>query len=139
MHAGKIPESEQMKTPQVAGRFLINMRLLAPKKSLSQADIKKGLHMVIWDGLAAEVMTSFTSGTFLVAVSLLLGANNFQIGLLSSMPLFNQSCAVIFCVAGLEIQQPEGCCGLLCVSGENTVDPGCHEYTLVLAPAGIPG
>jgi MFS family permease len=64
------------------------MGYLSPQKSLAPREVQKGLRMVIWDGLAAEVMTSFTSGTFLVALALLLGASNLQIGLLSSLPLF---------------------------------------------------
>jgi len=44
--------------------------------------------MVIWDGLTAEVMTSFTEGAFLIAMALLLGANNVQIGLIASLPMF---------------------------------------------------
>jgi MFS family permease len=64
------------------------MGYLSPQKSLAPHEVQKGLRMVIWDGLAAEVMTSFTSGTFLVAMALLLGASNLQIGLLSSLPLF---------------------------------------------------
>src|SRR5215217_7185025 len=63
------------------------MSYLSPKKILSPKDVQKGLQMVIWDGLAAEVMTSFTSGTFLIAMAILLGATNLQIGLLSALPL----------------------------------------------------
>ncbi|WP_256007331.1 MFS transporter [Pedobacter deserti] len=59
-----------------------------PKKNLTQQEVAKGLKLVIWDGLAAEAMTSFTGGAFLVAMALLLGASNFQIGLLAAMPLF---------------------------------------------------
>jgi MFS family permease len=61
---------------------------LRPKETLDENDIKRGLKMVIWDGLTAEVMISFTSGAFLVAIALLLGANNLQIGLLAAMPTF---------------------------------------------------
>jgi MFS family permease len=44
--------------------------------------------MVIGDGLATEAMTVFTGGTFLTAMALLLGANNFQIGVLAALPTF---------------------------------------------------
>lgn len=44
--------------------------------------------MVIGDGLATEAMTVFTSGTFLTAMALLLGASNFQIGVLAGLPTF---------------------------------------------------
>jgi MFS family permease len=59
---------------------------LRPQKTLSESEIQKGLNMVIWDGLATEVMISFTGGAFLVAMALMLGANNVQIGLLAAMP-----------------------------------------------------
>jgi MFS family permease len=44
--------------------------------------------MVIGDGLSTEAMTALTGGAFLVAFALLMGANNFQIGLLASLPTF---------------------------------------------------
>jgi hypothetical protein len=61
--------------------------MLLPKETLSEQDVQKGLKIVIWDGLAAEVMTVFSSGTFLVSMALLLGANSMQIGLLAALPL----------------------------------------------------
>ncbi|WP_300600446.1 MFS transporter [Niabella sp.] len=60
---------------------------LQPKEILSEKEIQQGLKMVIWDGLAAEVMTSFTGSAFLVALALLLGASNVQIGLLAALPM----------------------------------------------------
>lgn len=59
-----------------------------PKAQLTDAEIRRGLKMVIGDGLAAEAMTTFTGGTFLVAMALLLGASNFQIGVLAALPTF---------------------------------------------------
>jgi MFS family permease len=61
---------------------------LRPKQQLTEAEIKKGLKLVIGDGLAAEVMITFTGGAFLIAMALLMGASNFQIGLLAAMPMF---------------------------------------------------
>lgn len=61
---------------------------LTPKDILTEKDVQKGLKMVIWDGLSAEVMIAFTGSTFLVAMALLLGATNIQIGLLGAMPTF---------------------------------------------------
>lgn len=60
---------------------------LKPQKELTERDLKRGLVMVIWDGLASEVVTSLTGGAFLVAMALLLGANNVQIGLLAALPM----------------------------------------------------
>ncbi|HEY9049192.1 MAG TPA: MFS transporter [Ohtaekwangia sp.] len=59
-----------------------------PKQSLSEEEIKTGLKLMIGDGLAAEAMTTLTGGAFLVAMALLMGASNFQIGLLASLPTF---------------------------------------------------
>jgi MFS family permease len=61
---------------------------LKPKAELTATDVEKGLKMIIWDGLTAEVMISFTGGAFLISMALLLGATNFQIGLLATMPMF---------------------------------------------------
>src|SRR3954471_21254171 len=44
--------------------------------------------MVIGDGIAAEAMTTLTGGSFLIAMALLMGASNFQIGLLAALPTF---------------------------------------------------
>lgn len=44
--------------------------------------------MVIGDGLAAEAITALTGSIFLVAMALLMGANNFQIGLPAALPTF---------------------------------------------------
>jgi len=62
--------------------------ILPTKEQLTEADVKKGLRMVIGDGLATEAMTVLTGGTFLTAMALLLGASNFQIGLLAGLPTF---------------------------------------------------
>ncbi|HEY0272418.1 MAG TPA: MFS transporter [Chitinophaga sp.] len=53
---------------------------------LSDAEVASGLKMVVKDGLAAEAMSTFTGGAFLVAVALHLGASNFQVGLLAALP-----------------------------------------------------
>jgi MFS family permease len=59
---------------------------LKPSESLSPTQVKKGLNLVVKDGLAAEAMSALTGGTFLVAMALQLGATNFQIGLLAALP-----------------------------------------------------
>lgn len=61
---------------------------LKPKQQLTEAEIRSGLRMVIGDGLAAEAMTTLTGGAFLVAMALLLGASNLQIGQLAALPTF---------------------------------------------------
>lgn len=61
---------------------------LKPRQALTEAEVQKGMRLVIGDGLAAEAMTTFTGGAFLVAMALLMGASNFQIGLLAALPTF---------------------------------------------------
>lgn len=61
---------------------------LRPQTVLTEAEVKRGMKVVIWDGLASEMMTTFTGSAFLVAMALLMGANNVQIGLLASLPTF---------------------------------------------------
>lgn len=68
---------------------------LQPKKELTEQEIQRGLKFVIGDGLAAEAMTALTGGAFLVAMALLMGANNFQIGLLAALPTFTNSFQLI--------------------------------------------
>jgi MFS family permease len=61
---------------------------LKPTAILTEEDSRKGMRVVIWDGLTSEAMTSFTGGAFLVAMAILLGASNFQIGILAALPMF---------------------------------------------------
>lgn len=59
---------------------------LRPKEKLTEGEVQTGLRLVIYDGLTTEAMTALTGGTFLVAIALLIGASNFQIGLLAALP-----------------------------------------------------
>lgn len=59
-----------------------------PKKALSEDEVRKGLRLVIVDGLMAEIMITLSGGAFLVAMALLIGASNFQIGVLAALPTF---------------------------------------------------
>ena len=59
---------------------------LRPKETLNEQEVQTGLKLVLAEGLATEAMTTLTGGAFLVAMALLLGASNFQIGLLASLP-----------------------------------------------------
>jgi MFS family permease len=60
--------------------------MLDPKETLSDDDVKKGLSYIIKDGLATQAMVTLTSGIFLVAFGLQLGASNTVIGLLAAIP-----------------------------------------------------
>jgi len=62
---------------------------LKPSEFLSQRQITNGLNLVIKEGMATEAMTALTGGTFLVAMAILLGASNIQIGVLAALPSFS--------------------------------------------------
>jgi MFS family permease len=62
------------------------MANLAPKESLTAEEVSQGLSVVIRDGLATQAMVTLTSGIFLVAFALQLGASNTVIGLLAAIP-----------------------------------------------------
>lgn len=64
------------------------MRVLQPVKSLSNKQTESALQLVIRDGIFSEIMVTLTTGTFLTALALQLGATNFQVGLLASIPTF---------------------------------------------------
>jgi MFS family permease len=61
---------------------------LRPTKHLTDQQVQAGLKLVVKDGLAAEAMTALTGGAFLVSMALMMGASNFQIGVLASLPTF---------------------------------------------------
>jgi len=62
---------------------------LRPSSTLTEGEVKKGLQLVIADGLASEAMVTFTGGAFLAAIALHLGATNFQLGVLAALPTFS--------------------------------------------------
>lgn len=68
---------------------------LQPIDHLSDEEINRGLKFVIKDGLMSETMADFTGGAFLVAMALLLGASNFEIGLLAALPTFTNVFQII--------------------------------------------
>lgn len=59
---------------------------LIPATQLTEEQVNAGMDLVTKDGLAVETMVVLTGGTFLTALALKLGANNFQIGLLAALP-----------------------------------------------------
>ena len=56
------------------------------KVTLTEQEIESGLKSIIKDGLASQTMVTLTSGVFLVAFALKLGASNTIIGLLAAIP-----------------------------------------------------
>jgi MFS family permease len=61
---------------------------LRPSDKITNSQLNSGLNYVIADGLSAEAMVVFTSGTFLTAMAIHMGATNFQLGLLAALPTF---------------------------------------------------
>lgn len=60
------------------------------KDTLANEEIEKGLRSIINDGLSTQAMVTFTSGAFLVAFALKLGASNVLIGILAAIPFLAQ-------------------------------------------------
>lgn len=61
-----------------------------PKDSLTKEEINGALKSIINDGLSSQAMVTFTSGVFLVAFALNLGASNILIGVLAAIPFLMQ-------------------------------------------------
>lgn len=68
-------------------QILIDMNL-RPSETVTTTELNSGLKYVIADGLSAEAMVVFTSGTFLTAMAIHMGATNFQLGLFAALPTF---------------------------------------------------
>jgi MFS family permease len=69
--------------------------LVAPKITENAAargppDPGRTFRLVLYDGLASEAMGSLTTGVFLAGFAVELGASNFAIGVLASVPFFVQ-------------------------------------------------
>lgn len=64
------------------------MKFLSPTVKLTEKQTQSGLRYIVKESLAGEVMVNLTGGTFLVSMAVFMGASNFQIGLLASLPIF---------------------------------------------------
>jgi MFS family permease len=78
----------------VAGRIYNNCAKLCrdymiftTTEILSERQVKAGQKYIIKDSLAGEAMVNLSGGAFITAMALHLGASNFQIGLLASLPI----------------------------------------------------
>lgn len=72
----------------------MTMRLpgwMTPQSAITEAELKAGLRMVLRDGVATQIMGNLTTGAFLVAFALLLGASNFAIGLIAALQALTQA------------------------------------------------
>ncbi len=61
---------------------------IRPSTTITEQQLNRGLSNVTADGLSAEAMVVFTSGTFLTALAIHMGASNFQLGLFAALPTF---------------------------------------------------
>jgi MFS family permease len=60
--------------------------LFQPRATLSRDEVRRSLRVLTWESMASTGFSSVTASTFLVAFALVLGASNFQIGVLASIP-----------------------------------------------------
>ena len=68
---------------------------LSPKPTISDQDVESGLRWLTWEGMAAMGFFSITTSGFLAAYALLLGCNNFQIGILAAIPFITQPIQIL--------------------------------------------
>ncbi|MFP4058034.1 MAG: MFS transporter [Candidatus Brocadiia bacterium] len=80
---------------------------LRPRESLEEGEVARGLRSLLFDGMASQAMGVLTSGAFLVAFALLLGASNKAIGLLAAIGPFAQALQIpaVFLVDRLRVRK----------------------------------
>ena len=71
------------------------MRLFLPQPTLSDDDIARGAKWLTWEGAASLGFGSIAGSGFLAAYALLMGANNFQIGVLAALPFLVQPTQIL--------------------------------------------
>lgn len=74
------------------------MRFLLPSPTLSEEDTQRGMKWLTWEGAATMGFNSITESGFLAAYALLLGANNFQIGILAALPFMVQPTQILMII-----------------------------------------
>jgi len=67
-----------------------SLRLFQVKDTLSSEEQVKGMRLVLSDGVTSQVLATLTTGAFLAAFALELGASNLVIGLLAAIPPLTQ-------------------------------------------------
>ncbi len=77
------------------------MGLFSPKPTLTEEETARGMRWMTWEGAASMGFGSITGSGFLAAYALLMGANNFQIGVLAALPFLLQP-TQIFMIAVVE-------------------------------------
>ena len=59
---------------------------LRPSPTLTNAEVRSSLRMMIWEGITSEALATIQIMGYLAAFALALGANNLQVGLVSAVP-----------------------------------------------------
>ncbi len=59
---------------------------LRPSPTLTNAEVRSSLRMMIWDGVTSEALATIQVMGYLAAYALALGANNLQVGIVSAVP-----------------------------------------------------
>jgi MFS family permease len=77
---------------------------LIPRAPLSQAAIRQGLRLSIVEGSLSNIHITATGGAFLTGFALLLGAGDFELGLLAALPFIGQ----LFQFAGAYLEERLG-------------------------------
>jgi MFS family permease len=62
----------------------------APRDNMAERETARGMRVGIWQVAAAGGLEGITTGGFLAAFALVLGATNLQIGILTALPFFMQ-------------------------------------------------
>ena len=63
---------------------------LRASPTLTDAEVKSSLRLMVWEGVGSWGQFSLGSGGFMAAYALALGANNLQVGLLAALPFLTQ-------------------------------------------------
>lgn len=71
------------------------LSLFQPKATLTDEESRRGQRWLIWEGTAQMGFNSITGSGFIAAFALLLGANNFQIGMLAALPFLTMPLQLI--------------------------------------------
>lgn len=61
-----------------------------PRRVIAPEELERGLRMVMYDGVASQIMSTLTGGAFLVAFALQLGASPLTIGLIGALQPLTQ-------------------------------------------------
>ena len=90
--------------------YLNLLRFLSPKPTISDQEVTTGLRWMTREGMASMGFNSITTSGILAAFALVLGANNFQIGILAAIPFITQPLQIPAILLGERLQWCNGLC-----------------------------